>query len=78
MLSINDINELVAELQMGKQELMLASNQYNSLLKQYNEVLSLAKRNADSNEYCIQELEKENEQLKKQIKDLEEMYCIGG
>jgi len=32
--------------------------------QKYNEILKLAKENADSNEFCIQELEKENEQLK--------------
>lgn len=39
-------------------EIELITKQYNSLLKQYNEVLRLAKENADANEYCLQELEK--------------------
>ena len=38
--------------------------QLKRLEQKYNEVLKLAKDNADSNEYCIQELEKENEDLK--------------
>ena len=38
--------------------------QLKCLEQKYNEVLKLAKENADSNEYCLQELEKENENLK--------------
>lgn len=38
--------------------------QLKRLEQKYNEVLKLAKDNADSNEYIIQELEKENEELK--------------
>lgn len=34
------------------------------LERQYEDVLKLAKENADSNEYCLQELEQENERLK--------------
>ena len=50
---LSKLNELEAELQMVKQELLLAQNQYNKVVEQ-------------------------NRQLQKQIKDLEEMYCIGG
>ena len=56
-LTIDDINKL-------QQENELITKQYNSLLKQYNEVLGLAKKNADSNEYCIQTLEQKFEKLK--------------
>ena len=59
MLSIDEINQLKAENEM-------IVKQYNSLLKQYNEVLRLAKENADSYEYCLRELEEENEKLKKE------------
>ena len=39
--------------------------QENKELKEkYSHVLELAKTNADSNEYCLQELEKENKELK--------------
>lgn len=38
--------------------------QYNRLEKKYLEVLGLAKKNADANEYCIRELEKEVEELR--------------
>jgi len=51
MLSIDEINELER-----KNEINI--KQYNSLLKQYNKILKLAKENADANEYCLRELEK--------------------
>ena len=60
MLSIDEINKL-------QQENELITKQYNSLLKKYNEVLRLAKENADSYEYCLRELEEENERLKKEL-----------
>ena len=45
--------------------------QENKELKEkYSHVLELAKTNADSNEYCLQELEKENKELKETVKDL--------
>lgn len=71
MFSIEEINNLENDLTQTRLEnkklqeiLEITSKQYNSLLKKYNEVIKLAKENADSNEFCIQELEKENEQLK--------------
>lgn len=47
----------------------LAAKQYDSLLKKCNEVLTLAKNNADINEVCLQELEKENERLKQILEE---------
>ena len=44
--------------------------QLQRLKHQYADVLKLAKENADSNEYCLQELEQENEELK----TLKDMY----
>ena len=52
-LTINQINELEAELKKVKQELLLTQNQYNKVVEQ-------------------------NRELQKRIKDLKEMYCIGG
>lgn len=43
---------------------------WDELNKKYTEVLELAKTNADSNEYCLQELEKENKKLKRQKREL--------
>ena len=43
--------------------------QENKELKEkYSHVLELAKTNADSNEYCLQELEKKYEELKEELK----------
>lgn len=44
--------------------------QLKRLERQYEDVLKLAKENADSNEYCLQELEQENERLKEENKKL--------
>ena len=70
MLSIDEINEL-----QRKNDINI--KQYNSLLKQYNEVLRLAKENADANEYCLQGLEvkienlsRENDKLKEEVLNL--------
>ena len=50
---------------------------WDELNKKYTEVLKLAKENADSNEYCLQELEKENEELnaatKAALEEVEQM-----
>ena len=50
MLTIDKINQL-------QQQIEIVTRQYNSLLKQYNSVLQAAKENADSNEFCLKELE---------------------
>ena len=55
MLSVDQINNL--ENEHLTQMLNLQTKQYDSLKEKYKEVLKLAKENADSNEYCIQELE---------------------
>ena len=47
------------------------NTELESLREQYHTVLNLAKQNADANEYCIQELESENEELKNKIKSLQ-------
>ena len=43
MLSIEQINEIEAELQMVKQELILAQNQYNKVVEQNRELQKLLK-----------------------------------
>lgn len=40
--------------------------QLKRLERQYENVLKIAKENADSNEYCLKELEQENERLKEE------------
>ena len=61
-----------AELQAYKDVNEDFKKAWDELNKKYNEVLSLAKQNADSNEYCLQELEKENEKLRKENERLAE------
>ena len=67
MLGIEDINKL-------EKENELITKQYNSLLNKYNEVLKLAKENADSNEFCLQELEEKYANLKGDFERLEADY----
>ena len=51
MLSIDEINNLQKENEEFKSKL-------KRLQRKYNNILGLAKKNADANEYCLQELEK--------------------
>jgi len=48
--------------------------QLQRLKHQYADVLKLAKENADSNEFCLQELEQENERLKNDLNEAYEHY----
>ena len=61
--------DLMEENKRLKESLDLAIKQHEVLVKKYHEVLKLAKESADSNEFCLQELEKENEKLKKTLVD---------
>lgn len=63
MLSIEEINELERKNEMNVR-------QYNELLKQYNTVLKLAKKNSDANEFCLKELEK-------RLEPFQDEYFIG-
>lgn len=73
-LNVNQILELAKksirlsaenrELEEGMEDL---NTELESLREQYHTVLNLAKQNADANEYCLQELEKENKELKKKL-----------
>lgn len=47
-----------------------------ALNKKYTEVLTLAKQNADANEFVIQDLEKENEKLKCLLVDISDMATV--
>lgn len=70
MLNIDEINDL-------EKMYPTAIKQYNKLFERYNEVLKLAKENADTNEYCLQELEvkienlsRDNNRLKEEVLNL--------
>lgn len=65
----SDLEQAHFEYKKLEDKYNLAAKQYDSLLKKYNEVLKLAKDNADSSEYCLQELEKENERLKQILEE---------
>lgn len=62
MLSIDEINDLERRYETN-------IKQYDSLLKQYNEVLKLAKENADTMDYCCEELEKKFEKIRIKCKE---------
>lgn len=47
------------------------SNEIEELNVKYETVVNLAKKNADANEYCLQELEKENQKLKQALDEIE-------
>lgn len=70
-LNINQILELAkksirltAENRELENKLEDITTELEDLRKRYDIVLKLAKENADANEYCIQELIRENEELK--------------
>ena len=59
-----------------KMELQRKTQVYNELHTKYIEVLNLAKQNADANEYCLQELEKENQKLKQALDEIEKIVTL--
>lgn len=63
MLSVDEINNLQKENEELKSKL-------KRLQRQYNNVLDLAKKNSDANEYCLQELEK-------RLEPFQDDYFIG-
>lgn len=73
-LNVNQILELAKKsirltaenrkLEEGMEDL---NTELESLREQYHTVLNLAKQNADANEFCLKELEKENKELKKKL-----------
>lgn len=62
-MSYSDTRELRAENKMLKEKLEMTSKQYEALQKQYIHVLSLAKQNADSYEFCLKGLEDRIEEM---------------
>lgn len=61
------------QLQRKKAECEEVSNEIVELNVKYETVVNLAKKNADANEYCLQELEKENQKLKQALDEIEKM-----
>lgn len=61
------------QLQRKKAECEELSNEIEELNVKYETVVNLAKKNADANEYCLQELEKENQKLKQALDEIEEL-----
>lgn len=73
-LNVNQILELAkksirltAENRELENKLEDITTELEDLRKRYDIVLKLAKENADANEYCIQELIRENKELKKKL-----------
>lgn len=52
------------------------SNEIEELNVKYETVVNLAKKNADANEYCLQELEKENQKLKQALDEIEKIVTL--
>ncbi len=63
---INELEQENRELKAYKDVNEDFKKAWDELNRKYTEVLKLAKENADSNEYCLQELEKENKKLKEE------------
>ena len=61
------------QLQRKEKECEEVSNEIVELNVKYETVVNLAKKNADANEYCVQELEKENQKLKQALDEIEKM-----
>ena len=61
------------QLQRKEKECEEVSNEIVELNVKYETVVNLAKKNADANEYCLQELEKENQKLKQALDEIEEL-----
>lgn len=59
-------------------QLQRLKQENRELKEKYSNVLELAKTNADSNEYCLQELEKENETWQKTCEVLKEQAQLDG
>lgn len=65
MFSINEINNL-------KEENKELKNKLKRLQRQYKNVLELAKKNADANEYCLKNLEESYAEMKRSFESAAE------
>ncbi|MBS6552929.1 MAG: hypothetical protein KH321_03185 [Clostridium sp.] len=64
------------QLQRKEKECEELSNEIEELNVKYETVVNLAKKNADANEYCLQELEKENQKLKQALDEIEKIVTL--
>lgn len=64
---IDTMNKLQQEYDKIQSDFCMVCKQYNSLLKHHNEWLSETKKGMDAYEYCLQELEKENAELREKL-----------
>lgn len=64
------------QLQRKEKECEEVSNEIVELNVKYETVVNLAKKNADANEYCLQELEKENQKLKQALDEIEKIVTL--
>lgn len=69
-----EIEKLKEELAKRNQLLLLTTNQYNSLLNQYNEIYKAGNENTQSMEYCIRKLENKLDAVHDTVIELSETY----
>lgn len=72
----SNYEKLYKQLQRKKAECEELSNEIEELNVKYETVVNLAKKNADANEYCLQELEKENQKLKQALDEIEKIVTL--
>lgn len=79
---ICNLNKRINELEQENRELKAYKDvnedfkkAWDELNRKYTEVLKLAKENADSNEYCLQELEKKNFALTQESQQKSQTIC---
>lgn len=64
--------QLTEDLTALQQTYEACEKEYKTLNEKYVKVLELSKKGVDSYEYCIRELEEENEKIKAKIKEISE------
>ena len=72
----SNYEKLYKQLQRKEKECEKLSNEIEELNVKYEIVVNLAKKNADANEYCLQELEKENQKLKQALDEIEKIVTL--
>lgn len=67
-----NVTNLREELETLQQTYKACEKEYKALNEKYIKVLELSKKGVDSYEYCIRDLEEENQKLKAKIKEISE------